>query len=455
MKIKQLVVASMSVLGLISVSCPAFAATHHAKNKVAKKHHIEVSRTDYKGDYKGALPIPVCPITDQYTLTLDAMDQNLGRAKPTENCDKLISLAGGINFDFHWFNRSMGYQGENIQRVSLNDAYLNIYGNVNDWAKAFASLSYNDATTNSAVVPPTTTVKNGQYSNVYSNSNLNLEQGFIRFANFNETPFFVQLGKQFQNFGRYKIHPITRTMAQVMTESLQDSAEIGFLTAMGLHGSIYAFDTPLRGRSNVSLGSTIGHTTTDYGAALGFDHLNDQLGFDLGIGYMYNIVGVNDVAQAVSQYQSGAVSNNGGTYDNTVGAGTVYGDIYSGPFYAGLRYVSALKHFSPNDLGNKGTSAVAFGTGKGAKPWAGDIKVGYAFAGWNRNQNVYVGYQASGDAVNIYLPQHRWLVGYGIDVWTNTYIGAEVGFDSDYGTGQGGTGNNSSTLGLRAAVKFG
>jgi len=47
------------------------------------------------------------------------------------------------------------------------------------------------------------------------------------------------------------------------------------------------------------------------------------------------------------------------------------------------------------------------------------------------------------------------LVGYGVDMWKNTSLGAEWDFDNAYSTAKGGTGNNTNLLTLRAAVKFG
>lgn len=450
----NLVVASMSVLGLIS--CPVFAAQAQHKHHVAKKHMARV----YKD--MGALPVETCPIADQFTMMLDGLDQNIGRAKPTVGCQNPISFAGGIAFDARWGNRSMGYTTENNQRLSLNDAYLNIYGNVNDWTKAFASISYSNVSTENE-----NNRQEGQYSNVYVTSTqfgtsgfsseenirsgLTLEQGFIRVANFDEFPVFVQVGKQFQPFGRYRIHPMTRTLVQSLTETLRTSAEVGFLTRMGLHGAVYAFDTPLAMRDGAALTERVlGHNATDYGVELGFDNFSDELGYSVGIGYMYNMVGVNDVAFAIGEY------NGDKGYDNRVGAGVIYGDLNTGPFNVGVRYVSAFQAFNPWDLQTKTTTVVPAGHGSGAKPWAVDIQAGYNFNMWAKNQNVYVGYQGSGSTVNLFLPQNRWLVGYNMDVWKNTNVGVEFTHDTPFNKStEGGEGETSNNVTLRAAVMFG
>ncbi len=452
MKLK-LVVASMSVLGL--VSCPAFAATHH-KHKHHAKKEVAVASADYK-DYKDMVPVEVCPIADQYTTMLEAMGQNMGRAKPNEGCHKLLSIAGGVNFDAKWGNRSMGYQGENTQRISLNDVYVNLYGNVNEWVKAFGSISYNNASGVEGLFPGfgVFAQKAGQYSNVYPVNTLTLEQGYALIGNFDQSPLFLKLGKFYQDNGRYLIHPITRSTTQVLTESLQTAAQVGFLTGMGFHGDIAAFDNALLGRGSYPLLTRQGHKTTDYTAALGFDHVTDALSFGVNVSYIYNMDGVNDVAQAISQYQSLNFATTGGSYRNRVGAAAIDAYIGTGPFSLNGDYVSAVNSFSNNDLGSKGQSVVVAGTGSGAKPWAGNIQAGYGFNAWSKNQNVYLGYQASGDAVAIFLPKNRWLVGYNVDMWKNTNLGLELDHDNDYSTSDGGTGNNSNLISFRAAVKFG
>ena len=447
MKLKTLVVASMSVLGMNLMSYPAFSASPHTQNHYSSHTHQHVANhSSYKG--MGALqPVEVCPINDFFTATLDVMDHNIGRAKPTTGCNKPIAFAGGANFDAKWGNRSMGYQGENTQRLSLNDVYLNVFGNINDWSKAFASISYNDASGVS-----TTARKPGQYSNVYPTNRLTLEQGFIRIANFDQYPIFFQLGKQYQDFGRYYIHPITRTLPQVLTETLRTSAEVGFVTQMGLHGDIYAFDNPLNSRfaSTVTSANVRGHASANYGAAIGFDQLNDQLSWGVNLSYLYNMTGVNDIAQAVSQYQLGGATTTGGSYRNRVAGASLDAMVSSGPFSLFGDYVSALSAFSSNDLGSRGLGSVT-----GARPWAGNLQAGYTFNAGSKNQNIYLGYQASGDGAMIHLPKSRWVAGYNVDMWRNTNLGLEVGHDRDYGISHGGTGDSSNTIGLRAGVKFG
>lgn len=467
MKLKKLVVVSMSVGALsFAFSGSLLAETqttttptqhhhkakHHHKHK-AHHHTAKVAKHDYKDMGALAQPTPVmmmdtCPKVSMYSAIFDNMTQNTGRlTKATVDCNKPISFAGGLNTDVHWGNRSMGYQGENNQRLALNDAYINVTGNVNEWVKAFVGLSFNNtsaalATSSASSAANVALPKPGEYSSAYVNNRAHVEQAYVTVANFDSSPAFFQIGKQFQDFGRYQIHSITRSMTQVLSESSQTSAKLGFVANMGLHGDVYAFNNPMTKTNRA-------HADTVYGAAVGFDQPNDQLGYDVGLGWMSDMTGINDVAYAIGRNNLSS-TNGTGTYSGSVGGIAAYGDVNSGPFTLGARYTQAMKAFSPADVSTNYAN-----TTTGAKPWAADVTAGYGFNGWCKSQNVYVGYQTSNNAVRLYLPKNRWLAGYGVDMWKNTHVGVEWNHDTDYSSGNGGSGRTSNTLAARVGVKFG
>lgn len=462
MKLKlTAVVASMSVLGLIS--CPAFAATT-AMPKHKHKHHMAQTH-NYKneGSYKGEgfvqpVMMDACPKTDMYTMIMDEATHNVGRAKPTQNCNNLIAFAGGINFDAKGGNLGQGYNGENNERLSLNDAYINTYGNVNDWVHAFLALDYNNAsgstlsaaTSNNNVGNANNlgsangvrgTRLNGHYSNAYSNPNtLRIEQGFITFGNFDQNPVFVRVGKGFKDYGQYNIHPITRSLAQSLTEINATSADLGFITQNGISGSIYAMDNPVKK-------STDAHSKYMMGLALAWDQISDQLGWEIGGGYISSLTAVNDVGNIVGNGINGTTTAG---YVGNVGAVELHGHLNSGPYGIAAVYTTALQHFNTANVPSKLVAAAT-----GAKPWAADVQASFSYNAWSKDQTLYVGYQASRDTMALLLPSSRWIAGVGVNMWRNTNIGVEFAHDIAYNATDGGTGENSNTLALRAAVQFG
>jgi hypothetical protein len=426
---------------------------HHVKHEARAEERREEGREERMEavqhvSYKDEVPVaPACTIS-QSDIILDETTQNLGRALPNP-CNpgwfNRIQLSGGANVDLGKFGKRNGdIEGENVQRFSLNDVYLNISANVNEWTRAFMSISFNDATSTGG-----TDSDVYGYSAVYSHNTLNLEQAYATFGNFDVSPFYIQVGKMFQDFSSYDIHDITRSMTQVLSEALETSGRVGFIVPMGFHGSIFAFDDPIPQINKSS-------SKTNYGASLGFDQPSDQLGWDVGVGYLYNMIGAEDVAHGVTNFT-------GGGYHSRAGAVAAYADLNSGPFVIGARWTGAVKRFNPNDLPKHGMADlstiddVVFSDASGAKPWAAGIQAGYGFEAFGcRNNNVYLGYQASRESEGIGLPKDRWLAGYAVDMFgKNTNVGIEWDHDKDYNVANGGNGESSNLVSLRAGVQFG
>lgn len=510
MKLK-LVVASMSVLGL--VSCPVFAAAtsndtttttvtehkhqvktqqssddnaakehhmhhgHHHKHHHKARHHeesverVEVAEHHACREECHPAVVPVCAINESYVI-LEEMTQNVGRALPNP-CNpgwfNRIALSGGINVDIgKWGNRNVNYMGENYQRLSINDAYINVTALVNEWAKGFASISYNTATISNSNFINFVRHPISEFDAAYDNNvlggathTLQLEQAYITLGNFDCSPIFVQLGKQFQDFGRYEIHPITEPLTTVMSKTLATSVKLGFI-ASGFHGSIYAFDDPIP-----KVHTSNSSTTTNYGAALGYEAplTCDSIGWDVGVGYLYNLIGVNDVAYIVNQFNILNFDSSEG-YSKRVAGIAAYADVVTGQFYVGARYVQALSRFRVVDLPQHGVADLfvvspVFGLttplfgATGARPWTGEIHAGVGFNAFcDRDQTVYVGYQMSRQAAGLNLPKNRYVLGYNIDIWKNTNFAVEWDHDNGYSRGAGGNGKNSNLVTLRGSVRF-
>lgn len=493
MKLKCIVTA-MSVLGLISF--PVFADTKTTSKPITQKtiqrdtkavkehtltsrqhhahHAVEAEEAD-TGYREVAAPEAASEmVTDEacnatsFDLIMDGMTQNFGRALANPCATGFLNrirFSGGMNVDLgKWGPKTIGYMGENYKRISMNDAYLNVTADVNEWTEAFVSLSYNTATT---LNPRQAFLGRhvAEYSAAYSNNvrngekhNVQLQQAYFTIANFEATPIFLQAGQQFQDFNRYQLFPITRSMTQVMSETLAPSVKLGFIVPSGVHGSIFAFNNPIAKEHHNHSNEKI-----NYGASLGVDVPNDCFGWAVGASYLYNMIGVNDVAYNVGQYHAGVLDADefvdvfhGQGYHRHVGGMAVYGDVNSGPFYLHARYVTAVKRFSVHDLPKFGSSSSLHG----AKPWAIDAQIGLNFTNvilsdCHRNQNLYVGYQTSHQASALNLPKTRWQVGYEIEALKNTNVGFEWDRDHAYAKSHGGKSRHHNNLAtIRLAVQY-
>jgi hypothetical protein len=429
MKLK-LVVASMGILGFISQA--AFA---------------DIS---YKDNYKDK----VACIISKNTIIMNDMTQNTGRSLPNPcypGWFNRIHLSGGVNFDTgKWGNRDVGnpaavggtgrsYNGENTRKFTLNDAYLNMSVDINDWASAFMGISYIDASPLYSMAYQTA-VNSLFIDNI--NNRPNVQQAYLRIGNFEESPFYVELGQEFQDYGRYEIHPITESLPQVLTETLRTSLKIGFLLPMGINGSASIFQNPLATSIN-------GVSPYNYVGSLGFSHPNDDFGYQIGIGYMYNMFGINSIGN-MSAYKAG-IQFPAAIYHQRVDGIALYGDVNFTSFALNLRYTNSMRDFSPLDF-----PLAANNLAVGAKPWAASALASYGFNLFAINQNVYAGYQVSRQTVFFNLPRDRWQIGYGINLLKHTDLTAEWDHDLAYSVAQGGPTQGASNLvSLRLAITFG
>lgn len=445
MTAKKIIIASLSVLGIIN--SPAFA-DHACAN---------MQPCADRGYYKdaGALPTKSCLPTRSELIMYD-ITQNRGRAlfNPCyPDWFDRIGFSGGINFDGGKFgNRnvsnnnstavrgplSQGYAGENTQNASINDAYLNISAKVNDIASAFMSLSYIDASNAYSMAYQTT-----PDSLVVDNNNqrFNVQQAYIHFGNFDYSPIYAEFGQEFQDYGRYEIHPITEPLTQVLTESLHPALKIGLIMD-GWSATFYSFQNPVPQKP-------FGTKDFDYGGAIGFDNPGDCFGYDLGIGYMYNIEGVNAIGNT-SAFVGGTQATFA-TYQNRVDGVALYGDANIRSFALAMRYTTAMTSFSNVDLPMDMNHPLL-----GAKPWAASAQGSYGFNRFGKDQTVYAGYQISRETVNLNLPRSRYLLGYALQPGMNTNVGLEWDHDTGYPTTDGGAPQgNTNLVSVRVGVAFG
>ena len=100
-----------------------------------------------------------------------------------------------------------------------------------------------------------------------------------------------------------------------------------------------------------------------------------------------------------------------------------------------------------------GPGELAF-NGQGAKPVAWNAETTYTTEISGREVTMVVTAQGTEEALTLNLPETRYGSAVTVEVLSNAAVTAEYLHDEDYGTGDGGTGNDSSTATLKLAVEF-
>jgi hypothetical protein len=362
----------------------------------------------------------------------------------------------------------------NARRISVNDAYLDLFANPTNWADAFLSLGYSDTNVFNIGLPGGPGGRSGirkEYSgyNSVNRSCCPVEQAYITFykptmwpnykskvsADHVHGPFFIRIGKQFSNFGRYHRNPMTRPMTQVMTESLHTQVQVGVNHWRGINASVAAFNSTVKKRSEA-------HTAANWIYSLGYDDHRSAIGFDVGVQYMHNWLGVNDMASLITQFNTSSPAlPPSPLYQTRVSAYSYYADINVGRFDFEGRYVAATSNFFvtntgfpivPSDLVRSGVNVTPL---LKANPWALDLVAAYHFYKHGKKQRAYFGYGKSNQAVRLSMPRSQFRVGYGIDAWRNVSLAAELVRNCDYKVDNGGTESTSNTVVFRVCTKFG
>lgn len=447
-------------------SLAVFTSAVLAQEPVSQtSNRVDVAQTStHPSNYKDELPpaVPQCMVS-QNALILNHTTQNTNRALPNPCSNlwwKYVGFNAGLNFDVGKLGPDANFQGENYQHFSVNDAYVNVAANFADWAQAFTSFSFNSATIHEN---PDRHHRFGaaEYSATYSNNinngsnhNPQVEQAFARIGNLDVFPLYVEAGKEFQDFSRYQLHPITYSLTQVLSEVLATSVKLGFIE-QGFYGSVYGFDNAIHSASSDS--------NHNYGVAFGYEAPDPDIGWAIGASYLYNLIGANNVAyQVVNFTTGGGTRSDDGFYHRRVGAIAVYGDVNAGPFTLDVRYTQALQSFSVfdlpangvADLSNNHIAGLPLQNSSGAKPWAAGFDAGYHYLLWDLNQQLFVGYQTSRQTAGLDLPKHRILAGYGIEVVKNINLTAEWDYDRAFNRSHGGTGADTSLFSIRADLRL-
>jgi len=254
-------------------------------------------------------------------------------------------------------------------------------------------------------------------------------------------PFYGRFGQQYVTFGDYNVYEAVPTFTQLLSETNQVAAVVGYNDPSSLGANIYAF----RGLGHAESGNPYkAHRTLiqNFGATLSFGDVN-IMGYKLGLGYLDNMADVAYISYNLTDH----FGYEG--FTDRVHAVSANAAFKQGPFDAGVQYVTALNKFSVNDVGHELSDTT------GAEPWAATAGVGYSFNTMAWPSHFGVSYQQSGDAANIGsqgMPERRYQADFNVGVSKNTNVGITLFNDRDYDRNEGGSGRSSLTGVLRLGV---
>ena len=218
-----------------------------------------------------------------------------------------------------------------------------------------------------------------------------------------------------------------------LTLNLGESQESALLVGAAYEGAIiegyiYNGDTQKAGS---------GDHINQWGLNVGYGGELEGIGFNIGAGYMNNI--------ADSDGLTTALGNNTAALGEYRSGYEIHGDIAVDALTVRGAYMTAIDSFTGAE--------VAF-NGGGAKPAAWVFETSYTTPILGKDTTFAGTVQGTEEALALGLPETR--IGGAVTVGIVEYfsVTGEYLHDTDYGTGDGGTGNTGHTATLKFAAEF-
>lgn len=313
----------------------------------------------------------------------------------------LVEVAAGAGEDF---------SGDDWSDITLSTVEIGLDATISEWASAHLLLLYEE----------------GEEDN-----HVTVDEGIITIGNLDEFPAYLSAGKMYVPFGFFQTNMISDPLTLEIGETGDSALQIGFETG-GLYGSLYGFNGDITARDDDD-------KIDGYGANLGYGLEKDAMALDVGMGWFNNMADTDGIGDYLAEEMDlDAV-------DDYVNGLSLYAVFTAEPFTLIGEYVAALDDFAADEIGFHG---------KGARPAAWNIEAAYSTELFSRATTFALGYQSSHEAVDLGLPEDRYIAAVTFAVFDNTNLALEYLHDEDYEEKDGGTGNDAHATTLQLGVEF-
>jgi hypothetical protein len=266
------------------------------------------------------------------------------------------------------------------------------------------------------------------YEEGEEDDHVTIDEAFLTLGKPGAYPASLSAGRMYLPFGSYATNMISDTLPLEIGE-INDTALLAAYESGGLQGSLYAFRGDLRQRGE-------DETIDTWGAGLHYVREGD-FSWDLGLGWLNNIGDTDGLGDYLEE-NTGA-----NEMDDQVAGLAAHALLGYGPVDFTVEYVRALDRFK--------AAEISF-AGAGAEPEAWSFELGLTCELLARQTIFSVGWQGTAEAVDLGLPQSRYLAGVRMYLLENVSLALEYLHDEDYGISAGGTGDDGHAAALQLAV---
>lgn len=337
-----------------------------------------------------------------------------------------IELGSVLNFDFVSTDRDINFEDPGHTKLLIGLAQLAATMKFADWLNARVSVIHTEDVNEPVIY----------YRPV-------IDEAFAAVGDFHKFPLYVAFGKYYLPFGIYKHHALTGTFTKDLSEIRRSAATLGFEDDH-FYGSYFTFTRdgyvnhqPLTQYPVVS----------NYGVEGGYARGEDTYGYNFYLGFLSDLTDVDSISRVepIDIARTPALAFHTEMYYNR------YGFI--------IDYTSAIRHYN--------STGITFDN-RGAQPAALSTQIFMHFYTASKASTLSFGYQKSTEALGIFLPDHRYVVNYEVQVTRMLELIFQYTYTKDYPTNRTGgftvsdgveriegTNNNIQAIAVRFSFIFG
>lgn len=308
-------------------------------------------------------------------------------------------------------SRSDDYDNEDSSDITLATVEVGLNARVAEWSSAHVLFLYEEGEENDHII---------------------IDEGFITLGNTEKYPVYLTAGKMYVPFGSFESNMVSDPLTLEIGET-GDSAVLARFAANGLHGSFYGLNGDINEGGEDEIDS--------FGVSLGYTMENDTFALDMGADWLNNIGDTNGIGDFLADRAVARPEE----IDEYVNGLSLHAVFSSGPFTLIGEYVAALDSFAPGEVDFQG---------EGARPEAYNLEAAYGTEITGRATTFALGYQATDQALDLGLPESRYIGTVRMELFPFTSLAVEYLHDEDYGTGHGGSGEDANTLTMQLAMEF-
>ncbi len=299
-----------------------------------------------------------------------------------------VELSGLIEVEAFSLSRDKG--GDDESDVTLATVELGFDVKLNEWVNGHLLLLYEEDDTEP----------------------MDVDEAFITIGNTEKNPFYVKGGKMYIPFGKFESNMISDPLTLELAETSQSALQVGF-EYQGFYGGVYAFNGDVEKNDN-------DNQVDKFGFNLGYAFEKEEMNFDIGMGWLNNILDTDSYEGWVDEFKAFAEEEDMKYKLDGYSSGfALYADLTYKGFNVIGEYIAQLDELEWKrydiSTGEKLSKA------KQPKISAWNLEAAYTMPIMEKDTTFALSYQGTNDAQDV-LPENRYLGSVGVGIFDGTIL---------------------------------